>query len=75
MTRSMLLWVAFVVALLGLLPPALAHEPLLPAPYQIDGVIQFKSDRYRLDDGLGLNAPLIAVDLGTAAGPHPDAGK
>ena len=51
---------AAVLALCALVPvaaaPALAHEGLLPAPYQIDGLVRFKSDRYRLDDGLGLKA-------------------
>jgi hypothetical protein len=51
---------------------ALAHEGFLPAPYQVDGVLRFRSDHYRENDGLTLRAPLIAVDLGTAAGkPHP----
>ncbi len=75
MTRSMLPWVAFFVALCGLPSLAPAHEPPLPAPYQIDGLIRFKDDRHRLGEGLELNPPLIAVDLGTAAGSHPDAGK
>ncbi len=68
---------AVVLALCALVPaaaaPALAHEEFLPAPYQIDGLVRFKSDRYRLDDGLGLNPPLVAVDLGDARkAPHPD---
>jgi hypothetical protein len=68
---------AAVLALCALVPaaatPGLAHEGLLPAPYQIDGLVCFKSDRFRLDDGLGLNAPLVAVDLGDARkAPHPD---
>ena len=75
MTRSMLPWVAFFVALCGLPSLARAHEPPLPAPYQIDGLIRFKYDRHRLGEGLELDPPLIAVDLGTAAGSHPDAGK
>jgi hypothetical protein len=60
-----------VVALLAA-STAFAHEGLLPAPYQVDGVLQFRSDHYREDDGLTLRAPLIAVDLGNAEGkPHP----
>ncbi len=59
-TRSISGLLATVLALCALLPvaaaPALAHKGLLPAPYQIDGLVRFKSDRYRLDDGLGLKA-------------------
>ncbi len=58
--RSISGLLAAVLALCVLVPaaaaPALAHEALLPAPYQIDGLVRFKSDRYRLDDGLGLKA-------------------
>ena len=78
-TRSISGLLAAVLALCALVPaaatpaPALAHEGLLPAPYQIDGLVRFKSDRYRLDDGLGLNPPLVAVDLGDARkAPYPD---
>ncbi len=75
-TRSISGLLAAVLALCALVPaaaaPALAHEALLPAPYQIDGLVRFKSDRYRLGDGLGLNPPLVAVDLGdTRKAPHP----
>ncbi len=59
-TRSISGLLATVLALCALLPvaaaPALAHKGLLPAPYQIDGLVRLKSDRYRLDDGLGLRA-------------------
>lgn len=75
MMRSMLPWLAFVLGLYSMPPLAQAHEPLLPAPYQIDGVIQFKDDRHRLGAGLDLNPPLTVVDLGTAEGPHPDRKK
>ena len=76
-TRSNSGLLAAVLALCVLVPvaaaPAPAHEGLLPTPYQIDGLVRFKSDRYRLDDGLGLNPPLVAVDLGDARkAPHPD---
>ncbi len=76
-TRSISGLLAAVLALCTLMlaagAPALAHKGLLPAPYQIDGLVRFKSDRYRLDDGLGLNPPLVAVDLGDARkAPHPD---
>ncbi len=76
MTGSISRLLAAVLAWCALVPAAAAHEPaheeLLPAPYQIDGVVRFKSDRYRLDDGLGLNPPLVAVDLGDARkAPHP----
>ena len=50
---AVLAWCALVPAAAG---PALAHEALLPAPYQIDGLVRFKSDRYRLGEGLGLKA-------------------
>ncbi len=64
-TRSISGLLAAVLALCVLVPaaaaPARAHEALLPAPYQpVDlvgrGLVRFKSDRYRLDDGLGLKA-------------------
>ena len=59
-TRSISGLLATVLALCALLPvaaaPALAHKGLLPAPYQIDGLVRLKSDRYRLHDGLGLKA-------------------
>ena len=64
-TRSISGLLAAVLALCALVPaaaaPALAHQGLLPAPYQpVDlagrGLVRFKSDRYRLDDGLGLKA-------------------
>ncbi len=57
-TRSISGLLATVLALCALLPvaaaPALAHKGLLPAPYQIDGLVRFKSDRTRLNDGLDL---------------------
>jgi hypothetical protein len=69
----------FGVLLFFLLLPsahALAHEALLPAPYQVEGLVRFKNDRYRLDDGLGLNSPLVVVDLGEARdAPHPGSGR
>ncbi len=47
-------------------------EGLLPAPYQVEGVVQYRSDHQRLDDGLGLAKPLVMVDLGDAQRrPHP----
>ena len=64
------------LALLLQATPGLAHEALLPAPYQVEGLVSFKSDRHRLDTGLGLNAPLVAVDLGDAHNaPHPGSKK
>ncbi len=55
------------LALIGLLLPAAASaDGLLPAPYQIDGAVQFRSDHHRTGNGLQLNAHLVAVDLGAA---------
>ena len=75
MARLITLWTLLVSTLFGFLPAVLAHEPLVPAPYQVDGVIRFKNDRHRLGPGLDLNPPIIVVDLGTAQGPHPAAKK
>lgn len=75
MAQSIAFWILLVPALFGYLTAALAHETLLPAPYQIDGVVRLKDDRHRLGPGLNLNPPVIAVDLGSAEGPHPDAKK
>lgn len=41
---------------------------LLPAPYQVQGVVQYRGDVDRGDDGLSLGAVLVAVDLGAAEG-------
>ncbi len=51
---------------------ARAADGMLPAPYQVEGVIRHRSDHQRLGDGLGLAEPLLMVDLGRAdRRPHP----
>ena len=53
MVRSITSLFAGVLISCASVSAAAAQEPL-PAPYQIDGAVRFKSDRCRLDDGLGL---------------------
>jgi hypothetical protein len=68
MMRTLPLLLVLLFAPLG----ALAQEATLPAPYQVEGLVVFKNDRHRLDDGLGLTPPRLTVDLGDAEGaPHP----
>jgi hypothetical protein len=53
-------------------PPA--GEALLPAPYQVEGVVRYRNDVDAGDDGLGLAPALVAVDLGAVEGtPQPRA--
>lgn len=61
------------VLLVGLMSVLLSTLPakagsLLPAPYQVQGVVQYRGDVDRGGDGLSLGAVLVAVDLGGARG-------
>lgn len=72
MRTAALILLALLFQALPVSSSAAAHEGLLPAPYQIEGLVSFKNDQYRMDTGLGLNPPLVAVDLGDAENaPHP----
>lgn len=43
------------------------------APYQIEGVVSFRDDHYRMGTGLGLQPPRVLIDLGNARdGRFPD---
>jgi hypothetical protein len=60
------IFVALFAVTLSSLRIAAAESGRPPAPYQIDGLVSHKDDHHRVGDGLGLNAPLVAVDLGQA---------
>ncbi len=54
-------WTALILLVLLVPDAAVAEEIPLPAPYQVQGIVQERSDRY--DEGLSLAPRRIAVDL------------